>query len=101
VDYGTSSRWEIRRSLHVEWDVYVVKGIDDSLEHLTWRRIAGGMFQTLGLKIIDGNIYVHGRDQITILHDLNGDGESRLLRNFNKRRSPSPITFMNLIDLSR
>lgn len=64
-------------------DVYIVKGIDDKLEHLTWRRIAGGMFQTLGLKIIDNKIYVHGRDQITILHDLDGDGEADFYENFN------------------
>ena len=67
-------------------DVYIVKGIDDKLDHLTWRRIAGGMFQTLGLKIIDGNIYVHGRDQITILHDLERRRRSRLLRELQQRR---------------
>ena len=64
-------------------DVYIARGIDDTLEHVTWRRIAGGMFQTLGLKIVDGNIYVHGRDQITILHDLDGDGEADFYENFN------------------
>lgn len=64
-------------------DVYVVKGIDEKLGHLTWRRVAGGMFQTLGLKIIDGSIYVHGRDQITVLHDLDGDGEADFYENFN------------------
>ncbi|HWE03484.1 MAG TPA: DUF6797 domain-containing protein [Tepidisphaeraceae bacterium] len=64
-------------------DVYIVKGIDDKLDHVTWRRIAGGMFQTLGLKIIDGNVYVHGRDQITILHDLDGDGEADFYECFN------------------
>ncbi|MDB5356003.1 MAG: Cytochrome c [Phycisphaerales bacterium] len=64
-------------------DVYVVKGIDEKLDHLTWRRIAGGMFQTLGLKIIDNQIYVHGRDQITRLHDLDGDGEPDFYENFN------------------
>ena len=64
-------------------DVYLVKGIDQKLEHLTWRRIAGGMFQTLGLKIVDGTIYVHGRDQITILHDLDADGEADFYENFN------------------
>lgn len=64
-------------------DVYVVKGIDDRLDHLTWKRIAGGMFQCLGLKIVDGQIYVMGRDQITILHDLDGDGEADFYENFN------------------
>jgi len=37
----------------------------------------------VGLKIIDGQIYVLGRDQITRLHDLNGDGEADFYENFN------------------
>ncbi|MBP86891.1 MAG: heme-binding protein [Planctomycetaceae bacterium] len=50
---------------------------------LTWRRIASGLFQPLGLKIIDGKMYVTCRDQICILHDLNGDGEIDYFENFN------------------
>ena len=42
---------------------------------LHWRRIASGLFQPLGVKIIDGEIYVTCRDQIVILHDLDGDEE--------------------------
>ena len=64
-------------------DVWVVKGIDDKLEHLTWQRYATGLFQTLGLKIVNGEIYVLGRDQITRLHDTNGDGEADFYENFN------------------
>ena len=64
-------------------DVYVVSGIDDSLENLTWRRYATGMFQPLGLKIVGETIYVLGRDQITRLHDLNHDGEADYYENFN------------------
>lgn len=42
---------------------------------LSWQRIASGLFQPLGLKIIDGKIHVTCRDQLAVLHDLNGDGE--------------------------
>ncbi|MCG8586069.1 MAG: cytochrome C oxidase Cbb3 [Pirellulales bacterium] len=56
-------------------DVWLVDGIDGDLDELVWQRIATGMFQPLGLKIVDGNIYVTCRDQITLLHDLNGDEE--------------------------
>ena len=42
---------------------------------LVWQRIASGMFQPLGLKIVDGKIHVTCRDQLAVLHDLNGDGE--------------------------
>ena len=50
---------------------------------LTWKRIASGLFQPLGLRIVDGKIYVTCRDQICILHDLNGDGETDFYENFN------------------
>jgi hypothetical protein len=64
-------------------DVWVVSGIDDSLEKLVWRRYATGMFQPLGLKIVNGLVYVLGRDQITRLRDLNKDGEADYYENFN------------------
>lgn len=40
-----------------------------------WRRIASGMFQPLGLKIVNGKIHLTCRDQLVVLHDLNGDEE--------------------------
>ena len=64
-------------------DVWIVDGLGGSLETLTWKRIASGMFQPLGLRIVDGDIYVTCRDQITILRDLNGDGETDFYENFN------------------
>ena len=64
-------------------DVWLVSGIDDKLEKLTWKRFATGLFQPLGLKIVKNQIYVVGRDQITRLHDLNGDGEADWYENFN------------------
>ena len=64
-------------------DVWIVSGIEGNLEHLAWRRFATGLFQPLGLKIVDDQIYVLGRDQITRLHDLNGDGEADFYENFN------------------
>ena len=50
---------------------------------LTWRRIASGLFQPLGLKIVGGTIHVGCRDQICILRDSNGDGETDFYENFN------------------
>ena len=68
-------------SLH--GDVWRVRGIDEKLENITWQRIATGLFQPLGLKIVADKVYVLGRDQITILHDLNEDGETDFYENFN------------------
>lgn len=64
-------------------DVWIAEGIDGDLAEVTWRRFASGMFQTLGLKVVDGVIYTQGRDQITRLHDLNGDGEADYYECFN------------------
>ena len=63
-------------------DVWLLDGIEGG-QGLTWRRIASGLFQPLGLKIVDGDIYVTCRDQIVILRDFNGDGETDFYENFN------------------
>ncbi len=57
-------------------DVWLVEGVDASLADLRWKRIAAGLNQPLGLVVQDGNIVVIGRDQLTRLHDLNGDDEA-------------------------
>ena len=64
-------------------DVWIVSGIDDKLEKLTWKRFAAGLYQPLGLKIVDEKIYVTCRDQIVRLHDLNNDGEADFYECFN------------------
>jgi len=74
-----------RRAAVSTWngDVWVIDGIEGSLEQLRWQRIAAGLFQPLGLRIVDDEIYVLGRDQITRLRDINGDGETDFYENFN------------------
>lgn len=64
-------------------DVWIVSGIDEKLEKLTWKRFATGLFQPLGLKIVDDQVYVLARDGITRLTDLNGDGEADFYDAFN------------------
>ncbi|HEX7379163.1 MAG TPA: DUF6797 domain-containing protein [Pirellulales bacterium] len=64
-------------------DVWLVRGIDRPEQGLTWRRIASGLFQPLGLKVVAGKIFVGCRDQIVALNDLNGDGETDYYENFN------------------
>jgi hypothetical protein len=60
----------------IHGDVWLVSGIDDNLQKLTWRRFATGLFQPLGLRVRDGKIFVLCRDHIVRLHDENGDGEA-------------------------
>jgi putative heme-binding domain-containing protein len=61
------------------WDgsVWRVSGFsDETTKEITWQRIAAGLFQPLGIKWIDGKIFVTCRDQLAVLHDLNGNGET-------------------------
>ena len=74
-----------RRAAVCTWDgdVWVVDGIDKPAGTLSWQRVASGLFQPLGLKIHNGRIHVGCRDQIVILNDRNGDGETDFYENFN------------------
>ncbi len=64
-------------------DVWRVAGIDGPATAVTWRRIAAGLFQPLGLKVRDGAIFVTCRDQLVALRDLDGDGETDFYECFN------------------
>lgn len=58
----------------IQGDVWRVDGLDTLTA--TWRRFASGLHQPLGLLVHEGQIFVQCRDQLTRLHDLNGDGEA-------------------------
>ncbi|MFT5130319.1 MAG: hypothetical protein ACI8W8_003950 [Rhodothermales bacterium] len=65
-------------------DVWRIDNIaDESANSATWRRIASGLFQPLGVKLIGEDIFVSCRDQIVRLRDLNGDGETDFYESFN------------------
>ncbi len=64
-------------------DVWIVKGIDDDLDEITWKRFATGQHEPLGLKIVNDVVYTVADDQITRYHDLNKDGEADFYENFN------------------
>ncbi len=74
----------------IEGDVWHVSGLDESLEAVRWRRFASGLHQPLGLRIADGLVHVLGRDQITRLYDLNGDGEADYHECFSNVQQTSP-----------
>lgn len=67
-----------------EGDVWIVSGLKGDWKELTWNRFATGLFEPLGLRIVDDVIYVNGRDQLLTLHDTNGDGEADDYRTFNR-----------------
>ncbi|HZZ72966.1 MAG TPA: DUF6797 domain-containing protein [Pirellulales bacterium] len=72
----------------MEGDVWHVTGLEPGSREARWRRFASGLHQPLGMIVSEGQIYVLGRDQITRLHDLNGDGEADFYECFsNKMRT--------------
>jgi hypothetical protein len=65
-------------------DVWKVEGIaEEAAATAKWKRIASGLFQPLGVKLIGEEIFISCRDQIVRLRDLNGDGETDFYENFN------------------
>jgi len=62
-------------------DVWIVDGLNG--EHVYWSRFAAGLYQPLGLRIVDEQVIVLGRDQLTRLHDTNQDGEADYYENLN------------------
>jgi hypothetical protein len=71
-------------------DVWVVSGLNGDLSRVTWRRFATGLFQPLGLRIVKDLVYVTGRDQITRLRDINGDGQADAYECFNNDVQVTP-----------
>jgi len=65
-------------------DVWRVDGImAKAPAELTWRRIASGLFQPLGVKFRGDDLFVTCRDQLARLRDLNDDGEIDFIECFN------------------
>ena len=67
----------------IDGEVWRLEGIAQTEGDIKWHRIATGLFQPLGVKYHKGDIYVSCRDQIAILRDLNGDGETDFYESFN------------------
>ncbi|MEZ4701817.1 MAG: DUF6797 domain-containing protein [Rhodothermales bacterium] len=63
-------------------DIWIASGLDAGLETVRWQRIATGLYEPMGVRVVDGQIYVTARDRIVRLHDLNGDGETDFYESF-------------------
>src|SRR5262249_34854067 len=83
-------------------DVWIVSGLNDKLDRLSWQRFASGMYQPFGLAVRQARsgrtglglfgrtktsprICVLERGQITELEDLDGDGQADVYRNYYNR----------------
>jgi len=64
-------------------DIWQITGLTESKRELSWQRIGSGLFQPLGIKVLNDKIYVICRDQLVLLQDLNGDNETDFYESFN------------------
>lgn len=64
-------------------DIWRISGLTDNRGELHWQRIGSGLFQPLGIKVLNDTIYVICRDQLVRLRDLNGDKETDFYESFN------------------
>ncbi len=63
-------------------DVWLVSGIDESLVKLKWKRFAAGLYEPMGVKVVDGQVYVTCKDRMVRLRDLDGNQEADFYENF-------------------
>jgi glucose/arabinose dehydrogenase len=71
-------------------DVWVASNLDEGLGKVGWKRFAAGLYEPLGLRIVDGVVHVLCRDQIVRLRDLDGDGEADAYECFNHDAPVNP-----------
>jgi len=65
-----------------EGDVWIVEGINDRLNRVSWRRFGSGLYEPQSIEVVEGDIYVFGKEGIVKFHDLNKDGEADYYENF-------------------
>ncbi|MDX1636764.1 MAG: DUF6797 domain-containing protein, partial [Balneolaceae bacterium] len=73
-------------------DVWIVDGINRELPVMEWTRFASGLYGPQSIEIVDGKIYVFGREGIVRLHDLNSDGVADYYENFSNLMAQSMET---------
>jgi putative heme-binding domain-containing protein len=83
----------------MQGDVWLVSGLDT--DTASWKRIAAGMHHLLGCVVHEDKIYTLGRNQITRLHDLDGDEEIDFYECFSNAYTTSPSGHDYLCGLER
>lgn len=74
----------------MQGDVWKVSGFEYPSKKATWKRFASGLHHALGIVADPEGIFVLGRDQITRLHDRNGDDEADFYECFSNAFVTSP-----------
>ena len=63
-------------------DIWLVTGIDDSLENLRWKRFASGLYEPFGMQVFHGSLFVTCKDRLVQLWDQNKDDEAEYYYNW-------------------
>lgn len=63
-------------------DVWIVTPGATNPDQLSWSRFANGLYEPLGLRIVNDVIHVRCRDRIVRLRDVNADGEADSYESF-------------------
>lgn len=72
----TAACFDARGTLFVSTyvgDVWMASGIDSALSKITWQRIASGLYEPMGIRVVNEELLVTCRNGIMRLKDLNGD----------------------------
>lgn len=85
----------------MQGDVWTVSNFSYPERRAVWKRFASGLHQPLGLHADADGIFVLGRDQITRLIDLNGNGEADAYECFSKAYQTSPAGHDYICGLQR
>lgn len=85
----------------MQGDVWHVSNFEYPSQQAVWKRFASGLHQPQGIWVDDDGIFVLGRDQITRLHDLNGDHEADYYECFANCYQTSPAGHDYICGLER
>jgi len=62
-------------------DLWKVSGLEGDAGEVVWKRFAVGLNLPIGVKVIEDRIYAIGREQLSRITDVDGDGEADYYEN--------------------
>ena len=71
-------------------DIWIVSGIDDNLLNLRWKRFAAGLYEPMGVKVVNDAIHVTCKDRLVRLHDTDGNQEADFYESLSADTDVSP-----------
>ncbi|WP_414663003.1 DUF6797 domain-containing protein [Horticoccus sp. 23ND18S-11] len=63
-------------TITLDGDVWIVRGLNDPADKVTWRRFASGLHEPMTIALRDEEIFAFDKNGIWRLRDTNGDGEA-------------------------